>query len=292
MPLMGARAIALALWSGLSLSVATASAETASADPTSSETTSPEVALREARAALEELRYADALAAVERVGALAPLPLRVEAQAIGAVVHLLEGRPALAAPLILEVYQHAPGFLLDDASLPPTVTAAFDAEAAKTHTRGVNLELTRLKGDARGFQIIAGGETARVEVACRAGAEGPFLPLAVRRRSGASRFHLPGEGEHGCHAVALDALGLPLGRLGTAAAPITLRPLEPVVIPPPAPAGDDATVAESWWFWTSLVGAAATAAVTIGVVVVAARGEAPPTADVDVDLARFAVLRF
>jgi hypothetical protein len=82
---------------------------------------------------------------------------------------------------------------------------------------------------------------AHVEGSCRASDKEP-LGAVVLRPVEAKHFVLspPATGRLSCAFVALSGAGLPLGRLGTATAPIAISPPEPKGL------------ASRWWFWTGL----------------------------------------
>ncbi len=235
-------------------------------------------AITAARKALEQLDYERAMALVRGIGPEAPPALRTQALEIGATAQLILGRAAIAQPLLEELYFLAPAFLLDDPSLPPRVTKMFEEEAARPHTRAVKLELRPTDDDLRGYWLLAAGATAAVDVACRPGAAGVFLPVQTFFSAGRARFRLPSEGGFQCFALARDRDGLPLGRLGTAAAPMLLTSRRPAPPPPPTP------VWQRWYFWTGIgavvVGGAVVAAV------VATRKQEIPAADITVDAPR------
>ena len=247
-------------------------------------------ALREARKALEELRYEDALGWVRAVPATAPPTLRMQALEVAATVHLVIGRTALAQPLLEELYHLAPGFVLDDPALPPRVTKLFDEEAARPHRRSVRLRLGQHRGDMLGHLVTTRERPHAIRVSCRSGAKAPFVHVrgrwlggrvlpAAKMNPGSSGptsarrwfFRLPARSAFACHAVALDRDGLPLGRLGTARAPLILRPGKP----PPPP------VYKRWYFWTGL--SAAVVGGVVAAVVVSTNDEpVPPTSELTV----------
>jgi len=234
----------------------------------------------EARAAVEELRYADALALLESIGPSDVAAIRAQTLEIAAVVHLIEGRSAKAQPLLEELYFMAPALLLDDPSLPPRVTKMFDEEASRPHKRAVELQLRPWGDDRRAFELTAGGATVRVDLACRGGAAGPLMPVQTTLVAGKARFRLPNLGRYGCHAVAVDRDGLPLGRFGTPAALaiVTSRPPPARPLPaPPAPA-----FYETWWFWT--IAGSVVAGGVIATVVGLSDEQEVPDAEVSVEL--------
>ena len=223
--------------------------------------------LREARQAIEQLRYDDALALVAATGSDAPPNLRVEALEISATVHLISGRAALAQPLLQELYFLAPAFRLNDASLPPRVTKMFSEEAARPHTRAVEMKLDEWGEDPRNYRISAGGASHSVSLACRAGASGAFAPLQSKLIAGHAHFRLPNAGSFECHGVAVDEDGLALGRFGSSNAPHRITTRVP---------GDDESIAEKWWFWTT-IGGVVTASIVATVVLTSQEPDIPPT---------------
>jgi hypothetical protein len=243
-----------------------------------------EARLQAATVALRvEADYDKALRLAEPLTLAAPAAIRVRALALAAVAHLILGDAARAEPVLADLYELAPGFLLDDPSLSPRITDAFDRAAARPHRRAVKLELRQNDGEPLGFWLLARGAAESVHLACRAGRAAPFAPLDLRALApGADgrvwRTRLPSGGRFQCHAVAHDASALPLGRLGTPRAPVDVEwRLAP---PPPEPA-----LVERWWFWASIAGAAALVAGGIVVAVVAtSAGTEPPEADVTLEI--------
>jgi hypothetical protein len=226
-----------------------------------------------ARTALEDLRYEDA------IGAVAPLldakspRARVQALEITAVAHLILGQMVEAQQALTRLYETAPGFRLHDPSLPPRVTGAFEAEAARPHRRGVTPLLRGVASERTTFELLAGGEVARVDLACRATPSEPFVPVATDRRASSHRFRLPTPRAHRCFAVALDRDELPLGWLGSRKEPFAV---EPKPERPQSP-----SVLGRWWFWGS-VGAVVVAGAAVVVVVATQPAQAPPSAGVTV----------
>ncbi len=232
--------------------------------------------LQAARKAMELPDYEQAMGLVGRIGPDAPPLIRVQALEIGASVQLIYGRAALAQPLLEELYFMAPGFLVDDPSLSPSVTKLFDEEAARPHKRAVKMELRPREPDLRSFVLTAKGATAKVTLACRSGGKGPFLPVKTVLAKGLAQFRLPSSGAFQCHGVALDRDALPLGRFGTPKAAVIISSRKPLP-PPPPPA-----LWERWYFWAGVTAIVAGGVVTTAVLV--ARQESPPEADVTVEL--------
>ncbi len=231
--------------------------------------------LRKARKARESGAWEQALALVEKIPASASALIYVQALEIAATIHLFENRVSLALPLLRQLYDRAPGFELDDPSLPPKVTRRFEQQAARPHTRLVSPELKPVSSDLRGFDVIAVGDTAAVDVSCRSGT-GPFLPITASYSKGRARFRLPSQERYQCYAVARDADGLPLGRLASPEAPLFLRARQP-------PLPDSPPVTDQWWFWTAIGGAVVTAVVVIAVAGTASEPSSPE-ADLTVEL--------
>lgn len=227
-------------------------------------------AIADARRAVEDQRYEDALSILAPLVSSPSRKTRASALEITAVVRLLVGKTAEGREAVASLYEMAPAFQLDDPSLPPRVTRVFDAEAAVPHARAVTLSI-RASAEERGVFEIAASQSARaIDLACAAAKPHKFAPVSVTRSREAFRFRLPTLAPHACFAVARDADGLPLGRLGSAA-----RPVDVVVPPPPAPT----PLYTRWWLWTS-VGVAVAAGVAAGVAVaVTERPSSAPPAD-------------
>lgn len=237
----------------------------------------PVALVQRARRALEELRYEDALRLSRAVAPDAPGPLRMAAFEIRGIVHLIQGDGALAQPLLAELYANAPAFLLDDPSLPPRVTRMFDEEANRPHARAVTPQIKPRGDDLRAFTLVAGGETAEVALFCRTKRDGPPTQVQTRFEAGQADFRLPASGRFYCHALAVDAEGLPLGRLGTPDAPaIIASRMPPSPLPPP--------VTEKWWFWTSIGGGVVVAGGAIAAAVLLSQRTDAPAAELDVTL--------
>jgi hypothetical protein len=243
----------------------------------------PEDAIREARAAVEGQRYAEAL---ERARAILAAPgasarRRAEALEITAIVYLIEGRASEARTPLFELYSLAPAFVLEDPSLPPRVTEAFEAEAKIRRARAVDVTLRPAPKPSRelAMELVSGGETASVKLECRRGLSGSYAPVPVTSEGDRHSFQSPFAVSY-CHAVALDVEGLPIGRLGTKAAPFEVRPRAAAPRSSMSAAPPDARpITSAWWFWAGLatiLAAGATAAI-----VAAQPGDpAPPVADV------------
>jgi hypothetical protein len=231
----------------------------------------PAERLRVARAAAAELEYERAVRLCEPLlGDAAPPRIRAEALALTAIAHLVVGRQEQGVAATETLYELAPGFALDDPSLPPRVTDVFTAAAGRKRARSASITVRAAPEDPAAFTVHASGATAALAVACRPGRRGAFAPLAVTRGRETFRLRLPTPDPYQCHAVALDAHALPLGRLGTAAHPFSLAP-------PPPP---EEPITTRWWFWTG-VGTIAAAGVAVAVVV-ATQSAAARLPDADV----------
>jgi hypothetical protein len=239
--------------------------------------------LVKAKGALDELRLDDAVALAAPLTASPDEPTRMRALALCAEAHLLAGRLAEGEAEVRQLYALAPGFALDDPSLPPRVTRVFEAEGAKPHPRAATLRARPDAGDAGAFALVARGVSPdRVSLACRPSAAAPYAPVATTARDGAHRFELPTLAAHACYAIALDAAGVPLGSLGSAREPFSLSPH---AVAPPRPAGEPhADLTSRWWFWAAIGGVVIGAAATTAVVVASrSRGSTtPPPADLTV----------
>ncbi|HHH30457.1 MAG TPA: hypothetical protein ENK57_19240 [Polyangiaceae bacterium] len=238
---------------------------------------SPQEVIRQARQAMEELRYDDARRLAQSIGDRAPGLARLAALEIRATLHLIEANRAKAAPILEELFDLAPAFLLEDPALSPKVTRPFDEEAARPHRRAVTLQLRDHGADLRTFALVAGGDTAEVSLVCRAKPDGAPFHVSTTYADSKAVFRLPTQGRVYCYAVALDREGLPLGRLGAPSAPVVIAPRQP-----PAPSPEPVTT--RWWFWTSIAGGLAVTVGVIATVVVVSQGEPPPPAEVDVIL--------
>ena len=226
-------------------------------------------AIADARRAVEDQRYEDALASLAPHVSSPSRGTRAAALEITAIVRLSLGRQAEGREAVAALYELAPGFLLDDPSLPPRVTRVFEAEAALPHGRSVTMAI-RPAGDERGvFEVSVTQPAASIDLACSASKPPVLAPVSVKKTRAGFRFRLPTLAAHRCHAIARDADGLPLGRLGSAARPVDVTP------PPPA-----APLVTRWWLWTA-VGLAATA-VAVGVVAATQQPRPPPDADITV----------
>jgi hypothetical protein len=228
--------------------------------------------LTQARSEIEQLRYDSAVASVLPLLSHSSKRVRLEALEITAEAHLILGRLSEGRAALAALYTIAPGFVLRDPTLPPRVTSEFDAAAAESYGRTVAIVVRPVDSDAAEFEIAAGGDTTHLEIACRSGDADSFVPMATVRVATSYRFRLPTSGTYSCHAVALDADALPLGRLGSERAPFDLRPH----------ALKERPITTTWWFW-SAVGAlvVGSAAVTYAVT---RTGPPPPPADATVSL--------
>lgn len=213
-----------------------------------------ETTIRDGRTAIEEQRYEDAIAALTPLTAPGTAVRdRVAALEIVAVADLLLGREAEAKRNVYELYELAPAYELENRALPPSVTTVFERELAQPHARGVALAARPLSADVADYELTASHAAFRIEMVCRKDA-GAYTHVEVESRSdGTRRFRLPTLGTYQCAAVAFDTNEMPLGRLGSRAAPVTLHALEK-----PKPG-----LTSHWWFWTGVgvlvVGGAAAA---------------------------------
>ncbi len=227
------------------------------------------LAIADARRAVEDQRYEDALAKLAPQLSSASRTTRAAALEITAIVRLLLGRQAEGREAASALYELAPGFALEDPSLPPRVTRVFDAEAALPHGRSVTMAIRPADGERGLFDVSVTQPAGSIDLACSAAKPPAFAPVAVKKSDVGFRFRLPTLAAHRCFAVARDAAGLPLGRLGSASHPVDVTP------PPPA-----APLVTRWWLWTA-VGVVAAAVVT-GVVAVTQQPQRPPEADLTV----------
>ena len=233
-------------------------------------------AIAEARRAVEDQRYDDALALLAPHVSSPDRAVRAQALEVTAIVRLLVGRTAEGREAVAALHELAPAFELDDPSLPPRVTKAFEAERALPHGRAITLSI-RPAASERGLFDLSAAEPARsVDLSCSSASPPSFSPVAVSRAGGAFQFRLPVLAAHRCFAIARDADGLPLARLGSAAHPVDVAP------PPPAPAQlpvePTPPIVRRWWFWTA-IGVAA-AGVGIGIAVGLRKPAAAPDADI------------
>lgn len=226
-------------------------------------------AIADARRAVEDQRYEDALASLAPQLSSASRATRAAALEITAIVRLLLGRQAEGREAVSALYELAPGFALEDPSLPPRVTRVFDAEAALPHGRSVTMAIRPADGERGLFEVSVTQPAGSIDLACSAAKPPAYAPVAVKKSDVGLRFRLPTLAAHRCFAIARDAAGLPLGRLGSASRPVDVTP------PPPA-----APLATRWWLWTA-IGVVAAALVT-GVVAVTQQPQRPPEADLTV----------
>lgn len=228
-------------------------------------------AIAEARRAVEDQKYDEALALLSPLLASSSRSTRASALEITAVVRLLVGKAAEGREAVVALYEMAPAWKLDDPSLPPRVTRVFDAEAALPHARAVTLAIRASEAERGVFELSTSQPATTVDLACTAAQPASFAPIAVTRAPGGGgfRFRVPTLAAHRCFAVARDADALPLGRLGSAAHPVdvTVPPLAP---PPP--------LYTRWWLWTT-VAVVAGAAVVAGVAAASQQPSGPPQAD-------------
>ena len=254
----------------VTLAVALATTSVARADePAPTGAPSPASTIAEARRAVEDQRYDDALSLLSPLLSSRSRASRAAALEITAVVRLLVGKSAEGREAVAALYEMAPAWKLDDPSLPPRVTSVFDAEAAIPHAHAVTLALRPSEAERGLFEITTTEPAASIDLACSASKAAPFTPVAVTRITNGFHFRLPTLAAHRCFAVARDADALPLGRLGSAAAPVS------VVVPPPPP---ETPIYARWWLWTGVAAVAAAVAVT-GVAIGTSAPAAPPAAD-------------
>jgi hypothetical protein len=226
-----------------------------------------------ARTALEEQRYADALAMVRPDFESPDLARRAEAFEIAAIALLLDARPAEAALYLHALFEIAPGFRLADPSLPPRVTAPFEAEAARPHERAISLAIEAGEPGA-GYAIKLSRAAPLVLVHCRPSDAGEYVTVPVTTTTPTRpRFQLPSNGAYGCFAEAAETPTITLGRLGSREHPIVVRPQ------PPRPAE---SLTSQWWFWTA-AGAVVLAGAGLTAYLVSAQSpQDPPRAELTV----------
>lgn len=226
-------------------------------------------AISAARRAVEEQRYEEALALLAAHVASPSRPTRAAALEVTAIVRLLLGRQAEGREAVAALYELAPGFELDDPSLPPRVTSVFATEAALPHGRSVTMAIRPADGERGLFEVSVTAPAAAIDLACSATSPPSFAPVSVKTSASGFRFRLPTLAAHRCYAIARDGGGLPLGRLGSAA-----RPVDVVPPPPPPP------LATRWWVWTAA--AVIVTAVTAGVIAATQQPRDPPAADITI----------
>ncbi len=233
--------------------------------------------LAEGRREIEQLRYDAAIASILPLLSHASKKVRVQALEITAEAHFIVGRLSEGRAALAALYTIAPGFVLRDPTLPPRVTGEFDAAASESYGRTVAIVVQPVDSDPVEFEMLSGGDTTHVELACRQNDADSFVPMATRRIGGLYRFRLPTAGTYFCHAVALDSDELPLGRLGSERAPFDLRPHSVAEKP----------ITSTWWFW-SAVGALVVGSAAVTYALTRSGPPAPP-ADATVPLLRPAV---
>jgi hypothetical protein len=289
--------------------IAAASAILGGSEPALASEKDAEAQVRGARAALEDQRYSEALARARGVLAKpdAPARSRAEALEITATVHLIEGRAEKAKEPLAALYDLSPAFELEDPSLPPRVTQAFEEEAKRPHARAVSLYLQtpEARPDGGGSpEIVASGAPASVKLACRPDRAGPspFQPMPLAKEGDHYRISpLPSAPSPlFCYAVALDADGLLLGRIGRPSNPVELRLPPPPRSPspaqgapaaaaaapnqarggPPPPDKPGRSIASAWWLWAGLAVVATAAGVTAIAAAAGSSDPAPPLADI------------
>ncbi|MFO0588475.1 MAG: hypothetical protein U0441_13085 [Polyangiaceae bacterium] len=240
-----------------------------STNDVASATDDPAKAIAEARRAVEDQRYDDALALLSPLLSSRSRGSRAAALEITAVVRLLVGKAEEGREAVASLYEMAPAFQLDDPSLPPRVTRVFEAEAAIPHARAVTLAIRPAEKERGLFEITTTQPAASIDLACASSKTAPLTPVAVTRITNGFHFRLPTLTAHRCFAIARDADALPLGRLGSATAPVN------VAVPPPPP---ETPIYARWWLWTGIAAVAAAAVVT-GVAIGTSAPGAPPAAD-------------
>ena len=261
---------------------------TAAAQPASDAPSAEEAKLSDARAALEQRRYPVArdLAAPLRKSTAAAT--RAEALEIVAIASLSAGRTAEGEEALRELYALQPGFELVDTSLPEEVQRAFQAEASRPHPRNVSLRMATPRASTPSVEITTDRPVEAVRLACRVEAGLAFAPLPTTGSGTSFRAELKSARPHACFAVALDGDGLLVGRQGTRARPIDVRPPARAVtaaggsepLAATTPPADSRPLTERWWFWTALGAVAVVGTVTI-IVAVAASGDDGPSEKVD-----------
>jgi len=240
-----------------------------------------EATLADARTALDDKRYAEAIRMVDPLRRAGPPSVRADALEITAVAALLLGKTEDGKHAVHELYDLEPAFELRDSSLPASVTGAFQAAEAEPHARRVNLRLEPAPPAPTAFDLSASGSVSEVRIACRVTGGKAFVPLTTARTSDTFRFQLPASRPHTCFALALDADGLLIGRLGSRAEPVEVLPRAPAAAPsarapaPTAPAEPSAPLTSRWWFWTVLGTVALAGAVTIVAVAASGKSDAP-----------------
>ena len=232
-------------------------------------------AIAQARAAIEAVDYEAAATAVRPLLSSPSPRVRSNALEITAVAQLLAGHLVEGRQAADDLHALAPGFLLEDPTLPPRVTSELEAAAQKPRSRAVTPALRAVDDDARGFELTAAGATSRVAVACRAAPRDPFRIVPTNQAGRAWRFELPRGDATACHVIAFDAAGIPIGRLGTPASPVDLHPHALATATASAP------VTTRWWFWTG-VGAVIVAGAAVTYAATRPSESAPPKADVTI----------
>jgi hypothetical protein len=221
--------------------------------------------IEKARAAADDLSYDVALDLVRPIITHPTARIRMQALEITATTLLVIGKPEDARVPLKNLYDLSPGFVVTDQSLPPRVTAAFEAEAAREHARATSLRLVPDGGSPTAFVAQATGPANKVEIACRSGG-GSWQPIATHGALGRYDFNVPTRGDNLCYVIALDADDIALGRLGTIRQPIHLASHE------------SRPITTRWWFWTGA--AAIVAAGTVTAIILTRPSQShPPQAD-------------
>jgi hypothetical protein len=268
------------------LSPAAAAAQSAGDAAVSAE----DATLAEARAALEQRRFAVAL---EKAGPLrrsTNRPARAEALEIFAVAAIASGKKDDGEQALRELYKLQPAFELGDPSLPEPVRRAFEAEAARPNPDRVALRVTTPATGAPAVEVTADRPVSTVRLACRVEAGLAFAPLATTGGGAVHRGELRSARPHACIALALDADGLVVGRQGSRAHPVELHPASRGAASAASDRGSEQprgaaaastgpALTERWWFWTALGTVVVAGTITV-VVAVAASSDGPPSEQV------------
>lgn len=234
---------------------------------------------RDARLALEEQRYEDTLALASPHVSDKDEQEQARALELTTLAHALLGHQVEAEATLAKLYELAPGFVLEDRSMPPSVRNMFAREAAKPHRRTITVSATWSDSDdwidlklAAAMPGLSSRAGVHLEGACRASEKDSPRPVQIRRTSD-DRFTFapPNKTALACFFSVMTASGVPVGRLGSPMAPTTITPPE------------SKSVLKKWWFWTGaavvLAGAGATT-----YALTRPREIAPPAAPYTIDL--------